>query len=234
MLYIIVSGFLIIAVTAAWLFLRRKNKFHAGEEKIPSTDLQLLTQLLDNNFLSETFDAVSIFIRQNKNERSDEILGRAGRYIKSVLNFSVNKEISLSEELNLIELYLGLEEIRLQKKFRFHIIIEPEVLPQAVMIPPLYILPCVRDAVVNALAVRKDAGTLYIAVSLKSSSVVIIIDDDGIKRTADFPWDDLRIISLRIAEYNIRKTGKILFNNSNKDSVNRIELHLPYSKKEEW
>src|SRR5690606_42096578 len=67
------------------------------------------------------------------------------KIIRMILENSAHKEIPLSDDLRILELYLQLEKARLQDRFSYKIEVAAPIDPENTLVPPLILQPIVRS-----------------------------------------------------------------------------------------
>ncbi|MBK7959668.1 MAG: histidine kinase [Bacteroidetes bacterium] len=82
--------------------------------------------------------------------------------MRKVLDASGRDKIDLQQEIELLEHYLELEKLRFGDDFTFKIIIDSNVEPAFIQIPPLIIQPFIENAIKHGLLHKKGIKTLLI------------------------------------------------------------------------
>ena len=90
--------------------------------------------------------------------------------------------MSLQKELELISLYVELEQIRFENKFQFSCVVDENVPLEDIMIPPMILQPFIENAIWHGLMFKKEKGHLTLTFSGQGDKIACIIDDDGIGR----------------------------------------------------
>jgi LytS/YehU family sensor histidine kinase len=131
-----------------------------------------------------------------------------------------NKEwINLEEDVEALELYLQLEQLRFGPQFDYNLEVLPEVFQQVTMIPPLIIQPYVQEAIWQRLLLRpeKTGGFLKIIISRDKDMLCIHIADNGVHNDTIPPSDASFLKGITIAaerleaineKYNLRASVK--------------------------
>jgi LytS/YehU family sensor histidine kinase len=99
-----------------------------------------------------------------------------------VLIHSQKSFIPLTEDLECLELYIQLEQMRFKSAFYYHISYDETIDKDEVMIPPLLLQPFVENAIWHGLMHKEDNGILSIAVIKNSDQLICTIKDNGIGR----------------------------------------------------
>jgi LytS/YehU family sensor histidine kinase len=103
--------------------------------------------------------------------------------MRAVLENSEEDFISLSRELELIELYVKLEHSRFPEKFDYTINLDAQIDTEAFQIPPMLLQPYIENAIWHGLRYKEEKGTLSIELTQKGTDIIEIrITDNGIGR----------------------------------------------------
>jgi LytS/YehU family sensor histidine kinase len=103
--------------------------------------------------------------------------------MRAVLENSEEDFISLSRELELLELYVKLEHLRFPEKFDYTINLDEQINTEAFQIPPMLLQPYIENAIWHGLRYKEEKGFLNIEISQEETDVIQIrITDNGIGR----------------------------------------------------
>ncbi|MBL7988279.1 MAG: hypothetical protein JNJ94_09475 [Chlorobi bacterium] len=91
--------------------------------------------------------------------------------------------ISLKSELECIELYMNLEQLRFGERLRYRVEVEDEIEEEELQVPPMILQPYVENAIWHGLLPRDSGGSVVVAVNQHGEgSIILTISDDGIGR----------------------------------------------------
>jgi LytS/YehU family sensor histidine kinase len=114
-------------------------------------------------------------------EKADEYLQKFAVLMRTTLDFSEIKWISLKEELNYIRNYLALEKLRFNQFFDHEIKLDNDIEDSQVQLPPMLLQPFIENAIRHGIRPKKNGkGYLVISFLKDISGITIIIDDNGI------------------------------------------------------
>lgn len=177
----------------AWLISKQviKSNKKREEEKTKLNkriaDLQLssLQSQMNPHFIFNALGSIQYFIQTYDTVKADEFLSNFAMLMRSILESSKSKYISLSEEIKLIKLYVGLEKIRFENLFEYNVEID-ENLDLESKVPPMIIQPFVENAINHGLYHLKGRkGKLILKFeATHSNEIKITITDNGIGRAA--------------------------------------------------
>jgi sensor histidine kinase YesM len=93
--------------------------------------------------------------------------------------------VSFSKDIDTLKLYVELEELRHENKFKPYFNIDNELLNSDYKVPPLIIQPFVENAILHGLK-NKDGndGLLYVDIKKVNDTIQYTITDNGIGREA--------------------------------------------------
>jgi sensor histidine kinase YesM len=90
---------------------------------------------------------------------------------------SERSQISLSEELRIIEAYLEIEKLRLGPRLQYELHVSEAAL--GAMIPILCIQPLVENAVKHGIAAQPTPGQVVVRAECRENSLFIQVEDTG-------------------------------------------------------
>jgi sensor histidine kinase YesM len=147
------------------------------QSRLVQAQLSALKGQLQPHFLFNTLNAIMVLVRQGKGRQAEEMLARLSDLLRSVLEEVEAQEVPLRRELESLQLYLAIEEVRFQDRLHVEISIEPEALDAAV--PHLGLQPIVENAVRHGIGRRSAAGRIEISAARVEQSLRIQVRDDG-------------------------------------------------------
>jgi LytS/YehU family sensor histidine kinase len=146
------------------------------EAQLAQTKLHLLKMQLHPHFLFNTLNSISALLHEDI-ELADLMIERLGDFLRLTLEHSTAQEVTLREEMEFLECYLSIEQIRLQERLVIDTNIEPHTLDARV--PSLILQPIVENAIRHGIAPRAGAGRLEIRARHHKSALTLTIRDDG-------------------------------------------------------
>ena len=96
-----------------------------------------------------------------------------------------NPAISISKDIEALNLYIELEEQRHDFKFTHKIILPGQLVQKGYRIPPLLVQPYVENAILHGLRHKENGqGLLTITFEEKENQLICLVEDNGIGRKA--------------------------------------------------
>ncbi|MGV8092706.1 MAG: sensor histidine kinase [Mangrovibacterium sp.] len=181
----ILGGLILLFVTAFLIFkyrVRRKMKKQEQEKRLRELELTAIRSQMNPHFLFNSLNSVQNLIRQNQAAEAHLYLSDFAGIIRKVMRNSEKEEISLAEELDLVDQYLRVERLRFD--FEYTIQVEDQVDAPHLMIPPLLIQPFAENALIHGLQYKPSDRRLQIDICKEGAQIRIVIEDNGIGREA--------------------------------------------------
>ena len=214
------------------------------KKKLMMAEQKALRSQMNPHFLFNALNSIKRFILDNDSDAADDYLTGFAMLMRKVLNNSKEYTISLPEEIETLKLYLNLEMMRFDERFKYHIHVEAKLPLYKMMIPPMIIQPYLENAIWHGLMPKKGEGSLYISFTGQSESHFrVSIVDNGIgrnKSSAMKPKNSkhqstgLKNIDERIGllnkvnKVNIRSEILDMYDKDNKASGTKIVIDIPW------
>lgn len=160
------------------LFALRTREIEATrlEAQAVRARLDALTARLQPHFLFNSLHTVGVLMEEDP-ARARAMLAELGDLLREVLRDDPSAEITLRDELTLLDRYLGIAQIRFADRLRVERHIAPEALD--VLVPRFLLQPLVENALRHGLDRRTDAGLLKIDVTRQDGRLRVSVWNDG-------------------------------------------------------
>lgn len=182
--FLIVILFMALLLYAMVRFIvKRIKRKQEMKEKLVLSQLTALRSQMNPHFLYNVLNAVQGLIYDNQKTKASEYLGAFSDLIRKTLDISDQSEITITKELETIELYVGLEEGRFEENTFFWSLELPrdEDLSQYV-IPTLILQPFIENAIKHGLMHRKGEKLLHLKIDKMGAYWIFEVTDNGIGR----------------------------------------------------
>ena len=160
---------------------RQALKLELGASELKTelarAQLSALKGQLQPHFLFNTLNAIMVLVRQQKGREAEEMVGRLSDLLRCVLEDVEAQEVPLRRELEYLELYLGIEQVRFQDRLRIEIAVDPAALDAAV--PHMGLQPIVENAIRHGIGRSSAAGRIRISAAQVDGVLEIKVQDDG-------------------------------------------------------
>jgi len=147
------------------------------ESQLMSAQLNALKMQLQPHFLFNTLNAITVLVRQQKSRNAEQMLGHLGDLLRGVLEDVDAQEVSLRRELEYLQLYLSIEQVRFADRLRVEVSIDPAT--QDASVPQLILQPIVENAIRHGVERSSSAGRILISAAKINGAVEVRVQDDG-------------------------------------------------------
>ncbi len=174
----VLGTLLIAAIIGIMYYFRNKNKqrLERNRRHIRELELRAIRSQMNPHFIFNALSSIQNLINRSANQEANKYLIDFSRLLRKVLATSEKKLVPLSDEIEQIQLYLKLEQLRFP--FSYSLTIDKNIEPDAIEIPGMLIQPFVENAIKHGIAPR-NKGEIIIRLSLQDQLLVIDIIDDG-------------------------------------------------------
>lgn len=157
----------------------REREMHAARlaAQLSESRLGALRMQLNPHFLFNSLNAITVLVRDGKTSGASRMLELLSDILRQVLRTDETHETALSEELDFLERYLAIEQVRFSDRLHARIDIDPNVARAAV--PRFLLQPLVENALRHGVSQRRDAGLVQVTALRDGEQLVVTVLDDG-------------------------------------------------------
>ena len=139
--------------------------------------LGALRMQLNPHFLFNSLNAIGVLVRDQNTAAASRMLELLGDVLHSVLRSDVRHEIPLGEEIQFLEQYLAIEQVRFSDRCKCRWSIDDRV--RSAPVPEFILQPLVENALRHGVAKRSDVGTIDVAARVDGDTLVLSVTDNG-------------------------------------------------------
>ncbi len=168
----------VAAAAARQRHLREKN---ARERRAIEAELLALRLQMNPHFFFNALTAIQNFIAGSDEAQANDYIAKFARLMRLVLESSRQPSIPLRAELEAVSIYLELESVRFNGRFRHEIVVDDGVDPEE-PVPSMLIQPFVENAVRHGLQPMESGGRLLVRIRSSGGDLICTVEDNGIGR----------------------------------------------------
>jgi len=185
--FLVLSSMLFFAIIF-WVVRKRVGMIRskaALKQQIAETEMMALKAQMNPHFMFNCINSIDAFIHTNDKYNATLYLNKFAKLLRNILDSSKQNIVFFSKDIETLKLYIELEELRNDNKFKTNIHIDKELLASDYKVPPLIIQPFVENAILHGLK-NKDGndGLLKIEIKKVGEKIEYSIMDNGIGRAA--------------------------------------------------
>jgi LytS/YehU family sensor histidine kinase len=138
--------------------------------------LEALGAQLHPHFLFNTLQGISTLIHRDA-AAADRMLTRLGDLLRRTLARRNGPEVPLSEELELLDLYLEIQRVRFQDRLMVERSVPPAL--HDALVPHFILQPLVENAIRHGIERRAGSGRVAISAEREEGRLTLTVTDDG-------------------------------------------------------
>ncbi|MEO8774024.1 MAG: tetratricopeptide repeat protein [Gelidibacter sp.] len=200
------SALLTLAIVAGIMIAINRNRQLSHEKQILTLEQDMLRSQMNPHFIFNSLNSIKLYIINNEKENAVYYLNKFSKFIRKILIASTEKEISLEDELDTMQLYMNIENIRFSNDINFTIQVEPGINAATIKVPSLILQPFLENALWHGLSSKNDDKQIELRVyKVDNDFVNISITDNGIGRTASEKINQDRVLKRKSVGLEITK-----------------------------
>jgi signal transduction histidine kinase len=147
------------------------------ERQLSNAHLRALQMQLEPHFLFNTLNAVTTLVELDRREQALETLDHLNTVLKLVLKRNTPSKIPLAQELEVLESYLAIEQVRFADRLRVDINLDPDTLDG--LVPCFLLQPIVENAIQHGIAHCEDSGWIETSAQRVGTRMRLQVRDNG-------------------------------------------------------
>jgi signal transduction histidine kinase len=163
------------------------------QNSLTAARLDLLRTQIQPHFLFNTLHGIAELMHEDV-DAADKMVTRLSELLRATLETGGRQEVSLREELALLERYVDIQRMRLGERLRVSTEVDARSLDRAV--PMLLLQPLVENSVRHAIANRREGGRIAVRAHEDQARLTIEIEDDG-PGFAETPGNGIGLANVR-------------------------------------
>ncbi len=238
---IIVGSALLLLAVMIFIHYKKRRDTKAKEliaqfnTVVAETEMKALRSQMNPHFIFNSLNSISLYIQKNELKLADSYLVKFARLMRLILENSEHKEVTIKKDMEALELYIQLEQVRLKNSFSYTIKIDKTIDAECTLIPPLLLQPFVENSIWHGISTIPN-GCISIEFVQYENRLRCIVDDNGIgrkkldqlkKEGQEHQSLGLKITRSRIEILNKTKQAKSAIHIFDKEHGTRIETELP-------
>lgn len=150
--------------------LRAQNAAHAAQ-------IKMLRYQLNPHFLFNTLNAISTLVLDDRRDTAYRMVASLSAFLRHSLDSDPEQQVTLTQEIDALKLYLGIEQVRFGERLQVVMDIEPAA--GDALVPSLILQPLIENAVKHAVSQREEGGRIELIARLDGDMIDIHLHDDG-------------------------------------------------------
>ena len=179
----VIGGILLLGLMAMILLNIYRQYLSDNEKKLLSLEQRMLRSQMNPHFIFNSLNSIKQFIVVNEKEKAVRYLNKFAKLMRKILDGSGKRETSLAEELETVDLYLKIENMRFSNEIEVNLKVDPSLNAELIKVPSLLLQPFLENAIWHGLSEKEGEKRIWIDVQRESDlRLRISVTDNGIGR----------------------------------------------------
>ena len=179
MLFGTLIGLLVLGIIFLIYNRNQLKKTLTLQKELAEYEQKALHLQMNPHFVFNCLGSISSFIVQNGTDSAIKYLAKFSKLMRLTLEYSKESLIPIDKEIESLQNYLELEQLRFNNNFDFSITKSTEI-EDDVALPPLLLQPFVENAIIHGVIPKKTKGKIKVDFQIDKESLVCTIEDDGV------------------------------------------------------
>ncbi len=164
------------------------------QKDLATSQLTTLRTQMNPHFIFNALNSIQQYILMGNVDEANRYLSKFSKLQREILNNSSEQFIKLEKEIEMLNLYLQLEELRFGHTFSYQIKVSDKIDVAEIPIPTMIIQPFIENAIWHGLMAKIGDKKLSIIFEIVEADLLLCtIKDNGIGREASAKLKEVRI-----------------------------------------
>ena len=146
-------------------------------------EMKFLSSQMNPHFTFNAMNSIQYYLLENEPEKAQKYLVKYSKLIRKVLENNMKKYVSISEEVEMLGLYMDIESVRFEIQFEYEIQISDAIKELNISIPPMIVQPYIENAIWHGISHKKETkGKITVSYELIEAKIKCSVEDNGIGR----------------------------------------------------
>ncbi len=152
------------------------------KSRLLALEQKSLNASMNRHFIFNSLNSIQYFINTQDRLSANRFLTNFAKLIRKNLDSSEDGNlVSLSQELERLELYMSLESMRFKDRFDYQINCAENIDAESVIIPAMMLQPFIENSIIHGiLPDETKKGLIIVDIALRGEMLTIKIEDNGV------------------------------------------------------
>ena len=239
--------FIIFSVLIGIIIKKMEDKSKNAEVKLAlklkemeELKMTALQSQMNPHFLFNSLNSINNFVIKNDVEKASDYITKFSKLIRVILNSSSSPVSTLAEELEILALYVKMEQMRVTGGFVYDVRIADNVNLDIIKVPPLFLQPFIENSIWHGIMKVEGLKVIELSIKVEDNSVICTVTDNGIgidtAKERSYMVQKKKFFGIEATENRIR----ILYQNkgvfietkdisNHEQSGTQVSIKFPYS-----
>jgi two-component system, LytTR family, sensor kinase len=152
-------------------------------EELSKAQLAALRRQMEPHFMFNALNSIAGLVRDHRNDAAVSMIVGLSEFLRRSSEDSHRSQVTLAEEVEYLQRYVAIQQVRFGERLRFSIDIPADLL--GAQVPGLLLQPLVENSIKHGVATRVVGGNIRVTGARRADSVWLSVYNDG----PSFPID---------------------------------------------
>ncbi|MFV8393910.1 sensor histidine kinase [Flavobacterium sp. LB2P6] len=173
-----IIGFVIYKKRIHFIKIQERSKSDI-QRRLAETKMEALQSQMNPHFIFNAMNSIQNFIIDNNTDDALMYMGEFSKLIRQTLNNSSKLRINLTDEIQYLQSYITLENMRFKNRVNFELSLDDDLDFFETEIPPMLIQPFMENVFVHAFDSNSKKPTLKVSFKQIEDFLFCEIEDNG-------------------------------------------------------
>ncbi|QFT76445.1 sensor histidine kinase [Erythrobacter sp. THAF29] len=156
---------------------QQADRLERLEAQTTAAQLAMLRYQLNPHFLFNTLNSISTLVLLKQTEPANAMLTRLSSFLRHTLIAEPGSQVTLGQEIETLQLYLGIERMRFEDRLRTHFEIDEEAMQAC--LPSMLLQPLVENAIKYAVSPQEEGARISVTAHVAGGRLRVSVEDSG-------------------------------------------------------
>ena len=177
---ILILVLLLLLILVATYFYASKLK---AANKASALEQRVLRAQMNPHFIFNTLAAIQNITLDRDPLKASNYISKFSKLIRQNFDYVRKEEISLEQEISMLENYIETQQLRFHHSFTYTLILEDDAALRNLKVPPMLLQPFLENAIEYGLKERPSGGLLEVQIKKENNALYFMITDNGTGRS---------------------------------------------------
>lgn len=147
------------------------------ERQLSAAQLHALQMQMEPHFLFNTLNAITTLVDLGRQHEASKMLSHLNNILKTTLSRTAPQKVPIAKELEMVENYLAIEQVRFADRLQVEIHVDHGALDG--LVPSFLLQPIVENAVRHGFSNCEDSGTIETSIKRDGGILRLRVCDSG-------------------------------------------------------
>jgi len=135
---------------------------------------------MNRHFIFNALNSIQYYINTQDKKQANQYLTNFAALVRKNLDSAQVDTISLRDELDRLQLYMNLEQMRFKDRFEFSISLDEHLDAESLLVPSMILQPFVENSIMHGILPSERKGIISININSNNDDLRFELFDNGI------------------------------------------------------